>query len=573
MNRFVFILLILGSTAAARTSQAVECAGLPTWDSETVYLGGARVQWLGDAYEANWWTLNHDPVTHSGPWQEWSLLGECDSTPPGNQSPTANANGPYASDVGDPVAFSSQGSSDPDGTIVGYLWSFGDGASATAANPSHTYSSGGTYTVTLTVTDDDGATGVDTTSVNVGGGPPPPPPPPGDGCNPSCGPGTVCIDSTCRTAITGDTRIDGILLGDPTPFNTNVLRSQLPDFSWVPSTLYRWEDFVQGVANMYIEGVGNFRLYLGEDGDPQDRRHLYALVNLAAFLAQSMKETVQYDACDENNWDNTNGYLISNSCGQLGQDYASYDCDMACPRDNSMIISAVTHAKWYGAPGPMFCAPDSYLQSLGLAQANGATGRWNYSSDCWPYPATEPGFTPDATLAPYLRPECEVYAGQRAGRYQWDGSGGSVEGCCWWGRGVIQTTGRCNFGILNHYLGQTHLDPNQFPRPGVPLYGHINFCRDPEVICSSADHPELKWVAGLFYWMSSVQTYDERGWAYLDTLKAYVDGGLVGNGFIDAVSGIVNRGCHDAPCETGPVDGLADRRANFDRVLREMGLR
>jgi hypothetical protein len=52
-----------------------------------------------------------------------------------------------------------------------------------------------------------------------------------------------------------------------------------------------------------------------------------------------------------------------------------------------------------------------------------------------------------------------------------------------------------------------------------------------------------------------------------------VDGGLVGNAFIDAVSGIVNRGCHNPPCATGPVDGLDDRRANFETVLRTMGLR
>ena len=73
--------------------------------------------------------------------------------------------------------------------------------------------------------------------------------------------------------------------------------------------------------------------------------------------------------------------------------------------------------------------------------------------------------------------------------------------------------------------------------------------------------------------MSSVQTYDERGWAYRSELRRWVEGGMSGDGFIDAVSGIVNRGCHDAPCASGPVDGLEDRRANFDTVLRVMGLR
>ena len=87
---------------------------------------------------------------------------------------------------------------------------------------------------------------------------------------------------------------------------------------------------------------------------------------------------------------------------------------------------------------------------------------------------------------------CEEYEGQKGGAFNNDipsaNSGGrtDVEGCCWWGRGVIQTTvrncwniicliqfyvlsefcitylvsnvvilkGVCNFGKLNYYLGE-----------------------------------------------------------------------------------------------------------------------
>jgi PKD repeat protein len=56
-------------------------------------------------------------------------------------------------------------SNDPDGTIATYRWTFGDGTSSTARNPSHSYASGGTYSVVLVVTDNRGATG--TTSRNV----------------------------------------------------------------------------------------------------------------------------------------------------------------------------------------------------------------------------------------------------------------------------------------------------------------------------------------------------------------------------------------------------------------------
>ena len=287
-------------------------------------------------------------------------------------------------------------------------------------------------------------------------------------CDPACASGQVCVSGACTDSPSGIPGLDAVLLGDPTAFNNDILIYQLPDMSWAPSEIYRWADFVTAVYAMHLQGVGDFQLWFGDDGDDLDRRARIGLVNLAAFLAQSMKETIRYDACDENNWDNSNGYQLSNACGQLGQDYASYDCDMACPRDPTMRMSANTHARWYGAPGPFFCAPDQDLIDAGLS-TDGSTGYWDYTSDCFPYPASEPGFTP-LDVDAWERPACEVYSGQRAGQYVWDGSGGSVEGCCWWGRGVIQTTGRCNFGVLNHYLGDTHLDTATYPRPAEILF-------------------------------------------------------------------------------------------------------
>jgi PKD repeat protein len=91
--------------------------------------------------------------------------------PGGNQPPVAEANGPYSGTVGNPIAFSSAGSTDPDGTIQSYLWDFGDGTpTSNQQNPTHVYTSAGTYTVTLTVTDNLGATDSDTAVVTVGGG-------------------------------------------------------------------------------------------------------------------------------------------------------------------------------------------------------------------------------------------------------------------------------------------------------------------------------------------------------------------------------------------------------------------
>lgn len=49
-------------------------------------------------------------------------------------------------------------SEDIDGSIISWLWIFGDGASSIAQNPIHVYEETGTFDVTLTVKDDDGAT-------------------------------------------------------------------------------------------------------------------------------------------------------------------------------------------------------------------------------------------------------------------------------------------------------------------------------------------------------------------------------------------------------------------------------
>jgi len=84
-----------------------------------------------------------------------------------NQPPVTKANGPYSGNVYDPISFSSLGSSDADGSIATYLWSFGDGNTSTQANPTHSYSAADTYSVILTITDDKGAASSDTTTALI----------------------------------------------------------------------------------------------------------------------------------------------------------------------------------------------------------------------------------------------------------------------------------------------------------------------------------------------------------------------------------------------------------------------
>jgi DNA/RNA endonuclease G (NUC1) len=85
----------------------------------------------------------------------------------GIKPPLAFADGPYAGVEGGSVAVSAAASVDPNGTVVSYLWSFGDGTTSTAPVVTHTYTQDGVYAVTLTVTDNDGLTDTTTTTATV----------------------------------------------------------------------------------------------------------------------------------------------------------------------------------------------------------------------------------------------------------------------------------------------------------------------------------------------------------------------------------------------------------------------
>ncbi|QSA96099.1 PKD domain-containing protein [Methylococcus sp. EFPC2] len=65
------------------------------------------------------------------------------------------------------VGFSSNGSSDADGSIVSYFWNFGDSTSSAEVNPLHTYATPGTYNPVLTVTDSQGLTHSTSLAISV----------------------------------------------------------------------------------------------------------------------------------------------------------------------------------------------------------------------------------------------------------------------------------------------------------------------------------------------------------------------------------------------------------------------
>ncbi|WP_433797591.1 PQQ-dependent sugar dehydrogenase [Actinoplanes sp. CA-252034] len=86
-----------------------------------------------------------------------------------NQTPTARIAADRTSGATPlTVAFSSSGSADPEGGALSYAWSFGDGGTSSAANPSHTFTGNGQRTVTLTVTDPAGLTANASVTITVG---------------------------------------------------------------------------------------------------------------------------------------------------------------------------------------------------------------------------------------------------------------------------------------------------------------------------------------------------------------------------------------------------------------------
>ena len=92
-------------------------------------------------------------------------IGDLD---PPNQPPVADAGGPYPGTAGlTLITFDGSGSSDPDGSIASYDWTFGDGSTGVGVKPTHTYAAPGTYTVSLTVTDDDSASDTATTTAEI----------------------------------------------------------------------------------------------------------------------------------------------------------------------------------------------------------------------------------------------------------------------------------------------------------------------------------------------------------------------------------------------------------------------
>jgi PKD repeat protein len=87
-----------------------------------------------------------------------------------NRTPTASFSAPGVGFPGQNITFTNQ-STDPEGHVASYEWTFGDGQSSSNASPAHWYGSPGTYQVILKVTDDKGAWAFASQNVRINGVP------------------------------------------------------------------------------------------------------------------------------------------------------------------------------------------------------------------------------------------------------------------------------------------------------------------------------------------------------------------------------------------------------------------
>jgi PKD repeat protein len=94
---------------------------------------------------------------------------------PPAQPPTAVINARGQGTEGQPVSFDGSSSTPGSGQIVKYDWSFGDGATGSGRQVTHTYAQAGSFTVMLTVTNSDNRTASATHAIQVGGGEQKPP--------------------------------------------------------------------------------------------------------------------------------------------------------------------------------------------------------------------------------------------------------------------------------------------------------------------------------------------------------------------------------------------------------------
>ena len=176
-----------------------------------------------------------------------------------NVPPIADAGGPYQGDVGNEIVFDGSASTDTDGTIISYIWDFGDGTSGTGISPTHTYASAGDFVVELTVTDDDGAVDTGTSDATIADPPPP-----------------VEPVITHRTGLVDPSQGKWYLYDDTGALSTTFFFGNPGDYPFMGDWngdgvetpgMYRQSDGYVYLKNANEQGVADIRFFFGNPGD------------------------------------------------------------------------------------------------------------------------------------------------------------------------------------------------------------------------------------------------------------------------------------------------------------------
>ena len=114
----------LGAISVALLSHSTfatsyDCSNLAEWQTGQTSVAGQLVKSQQQAFKANWWNQTN-PVTHSGQWQEWQNLGNCDDGVVVNIPPTVSIISPAKNSSfieNDSVVFSLE-ANDEDGSVA-----------------------------------------------------------------------------------------------------------------------------------------------------------------------------------------------------------------------------------------------------------------------------------------------------------------------------------------------------------------------------------------------------------------------------------------------------------------------
>lgn len=137
-------IIIAGDTCP---SFATSAQVYPAWSVSSSYVIADKVSHQGINYEATWWSTGAVPTIYTNVWKVIGDDGD-NQCPDENEAPIAS----FSVSTNELTASFNNSSSD-DNAVVSNSWNFGDGVTSSAANPTHTFTTDGSYTVVLTVMD------------------------------------------------------------------------------------------------------------------------------------------------------------------------------------------------------------------------------------------------------------------------------------------------------------------------------------------------------------------------------------------------------------------------------------